>query len=272
MREASRSGVEKFVSVTEVIVQYDSIEPDTIPADPPAVAGYVAGRWPDYSELVARFPRARHKSIAVAASEDADILDIENGDASPSDGPGWFTRQRARGLQLPGFYADASTMPEVVAALAGAGIERTEYVLWVAWYNGSDSIVPGYEAHQWTDSALGRNLDQSSCLPSFWAPSPSPAVRNDVDYSWFATGPFPSRWGKLDERAVVQAYDGARRHPGLHWLKLRRLRAQLRFLADRVRTEAERQALPSGRPSWDRYHRGWRFQQLIHRAQNQRFT
>lgn len=258
--------------MTEIIVQYDSIEPDTIPADAPAVAGYVGGRWPDYSQLVAQFPQARHKSVAVSATEDADILDVESGDASAPEAPGWFARQKARGLALPGFYADASTMPELTAALEGAAIQRSGYVLWIAWYNGSDAIVPGYEAHQWTDTALGRNLDQSSCLPSFWAAAPSPTVLNKIDYSWFATGPFSSKWGDLDERAVVQAYDAARTSPRLHWLRLRRLRAQLTFLADRVRTVAERQPLPNGRPSWSRYHRGWRFQQLVHRAQNQRFV
>jgi hypothetical protein len=54
-----------------------------IPKTAEAVAGYVGGHWPTYNQLVKDFPHAHKLSIAVFASEDADCLDIEKGDATP---------------------------------------------------------------------------------------------------------------------------------------------------------------------------------------------
>ena len=261
--------------MTQVIVQYDSIVPSQIPSNAVAVAGYVGGNWPDYSILVQRFPLARHKSVAVNAFEDADILDTENGDAVPEQAPSWFRRQKARGLKLPGVYADASTMPSVVAQLEAAGITRSEYVMWVAHVE-AEPVPPfeqGADAVQWTFNALGRDLDQSQCLPSFWGTPvvhPKP-ITNKVNYAWFEPQFFPSKWGKLNERQVVQAYDKARVHPFVNTIKLRKLRAQLDFLAKRVAFVAKQDKV-KGKPSWGLYHRGWRYQQLIHRAQGQRFV
>ncbi|MBV9805231.1 MAG: hypothetical protein JO130_18680 [Solirubrobacterales bacterium] len=256
------------------ITQYDSIEPDTIPADAEAVAGYVGGFWPDYSELCALFPNARHKSVCVNAFEDGDILDIENGDAVPVEYPGWHRRQKARGLALPGAYADESEMPSVIAAASDAGIAESEYVRWVAWL-GIAVIPEGMHARQYTFSALGRNLDASVCEEGFWAPSPSPPARNAVHYSWFATGPFKIGKYKFDERAVVKMYDKyramqtSRLHPYRALLAV--LRRRLGKLAGRVYAVAHEQPV-KGRPSWGVDRRGWRYQQLIHRSQGQRFA
>lgn len=256
------------MSNSEIITQYDSVTPSTIPSNAVAVAGYVGGSFPDFSELVALFPHARHKSVAVNASEDADILDIENGDAVPGQAPSWFSRQKARGLELPGVYADASTMPSVVAAMTAAGIAESEYVRWVAWL-GSTEIPAGMNARQYTFTAFGRNLDASVCFPSFWGTTPSPPVKNTVRYDWFPTGPFVVNRLKLDERSVVERYDKLRQDAKKHRVQLAILRLHLKWLADRVYAVAHKRP---GKPTWGLFHRGWRYQQLIHRSQGQRFV
>lgn len=269
-----------------MILQYDSVTIDQIPADAEAVAGYVGGIFPTFSPLVARFPNARHKSIAVSADEDADILDVESGDAVNSQAPAWFRRQKARGLALPGFYTSASNVPALLATLEAAGIKRDEYVLWVAHYTFVQPQAPleqGGDAVQYTDRALGRNLDASICEPSFWHPTPSPVAKNLPTYGKFYEGPFESHWGALNERHVVEQYDKLREHAHLHEVALHTLRAQLRFLAERVAHEAIEHATeyrpeggppaePVRRPNWREFHRGWRFQQLIHRAEGHRFV
>src|SRR5262249_21131059 len=148
------------------ITMYDSISARAIPSGAQAVAGYVGGRWPDYSLIAQRFPKARHKSVAVNALENADILDVENGDASPAEAPAWYRRQKGRGLKLPGFYANESTMPAVVSAVTDAGIKPSEYVLWVAHYDGIASLAvggfPGAKAKQYIDHGPnGENVDIS---------------------------------------------------------------------------------------------------------------
>src|SRR5690349_14515711 len=47
---------------------FDSIVLGNIPAAAPAVAGYVNGFWPTYKSVVARWPKAKHLSIAVTSS------------------------------------------------------------------------------------------------------------------------------------------------------------------------------------------------------------
>jgi hypothetical protein len=152
-----------------VTVMFDSVSLDQFPPNPPAVAGYTSGFWPTYNELVAKFPKAKHLSIAVNASEDADCLDVETGDATPAQAPGWVSRQWVRKATRPVVYANLSTMPEVIARLKSYGIPRGRVRLWVADYNGKPAKVPeGFDGIQWTDKAYGRNLDQSLLLVSFW--------------------------------------------------------------------------------------------------------
>jgi hypothetical protein len=64
------------------IQMFDSVDVATVPNNPQAVAGYVGGHWPTYNSLVQKFPKSHHLSIAVNSGEDAECLDIENGDAT----------------------------------------------------------------------------------------------------------------------------------------------------------------------------------------------
>ncbi len=157
------------VRPTNPITMYDSVDISQIPFGAPAVAGYVGGSWPTYNELRARFPHAHVLSIAVNAGEDAECLDIENGDATPGDAVGWFHRQKARGVKRPCFYAGIFVIGTVIQLLKQAGINRSEYRVWTPHYTYVAHIEPGSDATQWTDKALGRNLDQSLCRPDFFA-------------------------------------------------------------------------------------------------------
>lgn len=150
------------------VTMFDSISVSEIPKNAEAVAGYVGGYWPTFEELVKRFPRAHKLSIAVNSHEDADCLDVEKGDATPQDVPGWYMRQRLKGKKLPCFYASLSVMPEVVKELHDHGINRNAVRLWVAHWTNEPHIPVGYDACQWTDQALNRNLDASLCFVKFF--------------------------------------------------------------------------------------------------------
>lgn len=144
---------------------YDSTNVGNIPSDAEAVAGYVNGAFANFDELVRRFPHAKHLSITVNSSGDADCLDIENGDATPADAPGWVRRQHARGLKRPVVYANTSTIGVVVDALTRNGIKRDEYLVWTAHYTGVPHIEPGSDATQWEDH--DELYDVSLCEPWF---------------------------------------------------------------------------------------------------------
>jgi len=255
-----------------MIAMFDAVAISEIPASPQAVAGYVGGNFPTFSPLVQRFPNAKHLSIAVNSSEDAECLDIENGDAVPSDAPAWHARQMARGVKRPVFYANTSTMPAVIAALRG--IPRSQYRLWTAHYTHQPHIEPGSDATQWTDRALARNLDQSLCADDFFTDPAVPAT-NPTHYDWFPNGFWLLNRLHVSERQTVMLYDKLRArqtprfHPNVAELAVCRL--HLKWLAGRVYHVAHDQPV-NGNPSWGVDHRGWRFQQLTHRAQGARLV
>ncbi len=161
------------------ITMYDSINPSQIPQDAEAVAGYVDGNWPTYPTLRAKFPHAYRLSVAVFAADDAEALDIENFDAWPGQAPGWVSRQQARGVRRPVLYCSVSKVADVLGALAKHRIARSQVRLWSAHYGVGEHICapstcgyPGLkvacDGTQWTDHALGRNLDQSALVDSFF--------------------------------------------------------------------------------------------------------
>ena len=160
---------------------FDTALNDQFPAGAAAYAAYVdggVGNQPNYAYIVTAFPKAQHLSIALFASDNADALDVEPGASVPSDIPGWYARQVARGIQRPVIYASASTMNNaILPVLSQAGIARARTRLWSAHYGLGEHICgPGScgalsidaDGTQWTSSAMGLVLDQSLLLDSFF--------------------------------------------------------------------------------------------------------
>ncbi|MBO0813624.1 MAG: hypothetical protein J2P30_00495 [Actinobacteria bacterium] len=165
---------------------------------PDALAGYVGGifhTWPGIQQLAQRFLGLHLLSVAVNASQDAQCLDIEQGDATPAQAPGWVRRQHKRGIKRPVLYANASTMPEVWAELRNAGIPRSGYRLWSAHYTTEHICgpttcaapgVPAVDGTQFASSAWGHNIDRSLLHDSFFTtpkpPAPAPKPHLPEDY------------------------------------------------------------------------------------------
>jgi hypothetical protein len=128
---------------------YDAVTVANIPAGALMVAGYVDGHYANLAAMRARFPHALIVPIAVRAStNDGLVLDIETGDATPAEGPGWVTMRRAAG-EDPSVYCNTSTWPAVKAAFASAGVTPPHY--WVAQYDGNPAIPAGAVAKQYSN-------------------------------------------------------------------------------------------------------------------------
>jgi hypothetical protein len=168
---------------------FDTALNDQFPAGAAAYAAYVdggLGNQPNYAYIVSTFPHAQHLSIALFASNNADCLDVEPGAAVPSDIPGWYSRQVARGITRPVIYASASTMnDEILPVLTQAGIARAKTRLWSAHYGLGEHICGPHscgqlsidaDGTQWTSSALGLVLDQSLLLDNFFTTPKNPTV------------------------------------------------------------------------------------------------
>lgn len=160
---------------------YDSVNVEQIPADAEAVAGYVNGTWKTYPQLVVKFPKAQKLSISISATVDARALDIEKLDATNDQAAAWVKRQHARGIRRPILYTSLSNWPALEQALRAGGVKRgfpgrRNYRRWTAHYTGIPHRCTGRcgsgfhgkaAATQYTDHALGRNLDASLCSSDF---------------------------------------------------------------------------------------------------------
>lgn len=171
------------------ITMFDAIDDTQFPAGAAAYAAYVDGDLadqPNYSFIVRAFPDAEHLSITLDPSKRAMALDVETGAATPADIPTWYARQRVAGVARPCVYANASTMEAgVIVVLSARQIPRASVRLWSAHYTeephicgpascGATSI--DMDGTQWTEHALGRDLDQSLLLDDFFGSQPAPPL------------------------------------------------------------------------------------------------
>lgn len=128
---------------------YDAVTPSNIPPGAMMVAGYVDGDYANMGAMAARFPHAIRVGIAARASTNAGtVLDVEKGDATPAQAPGWVQMRRAAGVD-PTVYCNSSTWPAVKAAFAAAGVRPPHY--WIAKYDGNPAIPAGAVAKQYSN-------------------------------------------------------------------------------------------------------------------------
>jgi hypothetical protein len=151
---------------------YDGITAADVP-DGWGVAGYIDGTWPDYTALTLRWPNAVHISIAANPADDARCLDVETGDATPAQAPGWTVRQRQAGNPYPWVYCNESTWAEVVYEFAQQKVPAPLY--WIAQYDGIPVVPPGAIAKQHTNTA---GYDQSAVAD--YVPGIDPAPEGDT--------------------------------------------------------------------------------------------
>jgi hypothetical protein len=168
---------------------FDSITATDIPASARLVAGYVQADpsfgWSDADW--ARFPAAVKVRIATRAwINDGHVLDVETGDATPVQAPGWAQMRRAAGVD-PTVYCNGSTLGAVQAAFAAAGIPEPHY--WIAHYDNVPVVPAGVVAKQYiNDPASGGHYDLSA-VADYWPgvdpePAPTPAPKHqEIDMS-----------------------------------------------------------------------------------------
>jgi hypothetical protein len=155
---------------------YDAVDLDAIPADALVVAGYVDGEWPTFERVVARWPHARHISIATSAENTADVLDVEKGDARLDQVLGWLERTHFAGVARPGIYSSLSSMQGILNTIRAAGWERCRVKVWTAHWTGVPHLCSrrcglGLKtdagATQWRGPRPQSRLDESLATPTF---------------------------------------------------------------------------------------------------------
>jgi hypothetical protein len=159
---------------------YDGIYPDaaTIAAlHPQMVAGYLDGGWAWSAADWNLFPASTVKvQIVVTASvNEGDVLDVENGDATPGQTEGWIRLRKAAGYYRPTIYCNLSTVPAVRVG-TGPYVLGTDYDLWVADYDDSTNQV--YPVSIATQYVSDPDWDVSAVYDSAWPHRTEPAPVN----------------------------------------------------------------------------------------------
>jgi hypothetical protein len=192
------------------LIMRDSIDARAIPADTPVVAGYGDGAyiwspsWIDGSDWWALFPRAAQLVIVVSAAHQGDVLDVEQGDATPQDVPGWIDRFNRPSRRRPTIYCNRSTIDAVRQAAGGRAFDW-----WAATLDGTQQVA-GAVAVQYVDTGA---YDESIIWDAGWLGLPVPQ-QEETDmlldhgdgFIWLLSGSSYTRLNKgPDEDSIFAA-------------------------------------------------------------------
>jgi hypothetical protein len=128
--------------------------------DAAMVAGYLPPSSFAWSQAEwGLFPHADHVTIVPSAHANAgDVLDVEDGDATPEETEAWITMRKQAGLWRPTIYCSLATVPAVRVG-TGRFVLDKDYDLWVADWDGTTALpyplavakqfktTPGYDAN-----------------------------------------------------------------------------------------------------------------------------
>jgi hypothetical protein len=126
-----------------------------IPHNAPIIGYYVDGAsWCKWTAAdLALFPLSEKVPITVTGANLALVIDCEKGDVTPTQAANWakfWVDNHAR----PTIYCNASTRPEVVAALAAQGLMFVRDVdCWLADYDNIPVIPAGCVAKQYQSTS-----------------------------------------------------------------------------------------------------------------------
>lgn len=151
---------------------FDSTDANSIPLSGwDALAGYISGNWQSFQPIRNRFPRAPVMSIATWYTHDAMAFDIEKGDGTPDQAPGWLDRQYNRGLTKPALYfgGDIATLRSYTGTRP-FWWWTTNGWLWNTNKQTPPALTPGSDATQWQNHGPnGENVDQTIMSDAMFA-------------------------------------------------------------------------------------------------------
>jgi collagen triple helix repeat protein len=169
----------------------DAVTPANLPVGLDAYAGYMDGRYDDFSAIAAAEPHAWLLDLSVFLANAAEGLDVEAGDATVAEAPVFVKERIAAGVWRPVVYMSLDVMPAVIAACAAEGLPRSSYRLWSAHYTSRAHVCPGADGTQWVDHG---GWDESLLNSDFFAPAVPvvvPPIAAPIPVSPFPIGDVP---------------------------------------------------------------------------------
>lgn len=174
------SRVAEAVELSNVLYGQDSVGVSSLRAGLSVYGGYAYGPFDNWAQLVARFGGRKLVSISpvVESSVFVNCLDIEPGNASPSQGPGFIRlKNHGTGVVKPIIYCSAGDISAVNGAMAAAGISRSEYFIWSAHWIGLHICGPGTCGYPQADAcqyASNNSFDSDVWNAGIFGATPKP--------------------------------------------------------------------------------------------------
>lgn len=249
------------LKATPTILMYDDVTVSRIPSNAQAVACYAVGSFANCGSMAQAFPHAYRVSITPTWSGRANILDVEPGDATPSQAGPWVKADIAAGFKRPGIYASLSTMSAVRASLNAAGLSRSQYFLWDAHWTFTPQLDAGYDATQWYG---GNIIDKSQVTKEFLGINNPPPPPPDP-YAFYNKKAYAFGKDHASEYNTVKTWDQHKCKLPARRVVCKTSEAHLVLLKGRLWYVAYH-PLKNGKPTWNLYARGRRFQGLLHRT------
>lgn len=169
----------------------DSVTADDLPAGLPIYPAYIDGRYANVQAIRKAHAKALVPTITVNGADPADIVDQENGDATPATAAHW-TLGRIHAGKHPTEYFSVSALRANLVALHALGVGPGDVSFWTAHYTSVEHIcnakdcwaqygwgalpfVPHIVGTQYDDKgAHGEHYDRSVFLPHW--PGVDPAA------------------------------------------------------------------------------------------------
>lgn len=165
----------------------DSVNPQSLPGGFDLYGGYDDGAYNNVVAIKERFPDKTVLAFTVFASDDfGDCLDVESGDATPGEAPGWVQQRRAAGHKGPLVYMSESAWLQVRQAFQDQKVTEPGYI--VAAYPGEGAIIPpGAVGHQWIDRGPYDESVMDDYLPGIDPAPPAPPKKDEEDMPLYIT-------------------------------------------------------------------------------------
>jgi hypothetical protein len=123
----------------------DSITAAAMPPDLDVYCGYLPpSSFANLPDVEKTFPGKRYVGFTPSNISSGDCLDVEPGDASPAECPGFvLANPRPPHVVKPMIYASAGDVAACVDELSSAGISRARYFIFSAHWIGRHVCAPG---------------------------------------------------------------------------------------------------------------------------------
>lgn len=164
---------------------YSSVTTDLIPVSAPVVFAYADGDYAQMEAVKEHCPRARVVSITTVGAVVATMYDFEAGALAYGEAASRVEEAHAHGIARPIIYAALDAMESDILPTLREEFQRDQYRLLPAHFTDTPELPAWADGIQWTQTALGRNLNEYLLRDNFFGtPKKTPDRTYTLTLEW----------------------------------------------------------------------------------------